>query len=429
MEMTKIDSANTQSQKIYRPEVTSVIEQHVEEAAFCWLRREDALWQPSISFNQFNRFDQRLDAHMEGLRLAGDAAWPYALQRMNRWKTVDEVFAGSYLAIQLGDEEKLNAVTKIAQQNPNTVAGIAAALDWTTLLGETAKATQAIQFFWQQDDTKKSATIDSAIKLAEINTPKILLSAANSSHSGLRYKALTAIGDHQLIECKTILHDALHDQDQKCKLAAAQSLALLGESQHQSSTLGFISQLQGNEWFKRTLVWCVTSSAHDFNNWLTAQTNITVRNYIWVNAFRGDSHALNRLASLLENLATAPLAAYAIQHITGINMDDIEDATPYRSNDSDDESKEHQDPLAKQLKRESEGLTVASSAELKNLLSQCWDTFNTGEQFLNGAPIYISSLALDTSCSMPQHWHQSLIKTLDSHSPDWAEFPKPLFTR
>lgn len=420
----------THNQKMTpRQHIQSIVEQHVEESAFCWLRREDALWQPSVSFNQFNRFDQRLDAHLEGLRLAGDVEWSYALQRMNRWKTVDEVFAGSYLAIQLGDEEKLNTITKIAQENPNTIAGIATALHWTTLLGETAKATQAIQFFWQQDDSIKSATIDSAIKLPEINTQKILLSAANSSHSGLRYKVLTAIGDHQLIECKTILHDALHDQDLKCKSAAAQSLALLGEPQHQSSTVGFISQLQGNEWFKRTLIWCVTSSAQDFNNWLAAQTDITVRNYIWVNAFRSDSHALTRLASLLENAVTAPLAAYAIQHITGINMDDIEDATPYRSNDSDDESKEQQDPLAKQLKRESEGLTVASSAELKNLLSQCWDTFNTGEQFLNGTPINNSSLALDASCSMPQHWHHSLIKTLTNHSHDWAEFPKPFFTR
>lgn len=72
-----------------RPVVLHVLTQHAEEAAFCWLRRQEALWRPSYRCSHQQRLDQLLDAHLEGLRVAAPAALPIVLDNLQRWKTPD----------------------------------------------------------------------------------------------------------------------------------------------------------------------------------------------------------------------------------------------------------------------------------------------------------------------------------------------------
>lgn len=424
-----MDLSEHQHIKIVRSPVVSIIEQHVEEAAFCWLRREDALWRPSLNLNQFYRFDQRLDAHLEGLRLAVDSAWPYALKRMNQWKTADEVFAASYIAIQAGDEDQLNTIATVVQANSNAMAGVSAALQWMLLQSGKEKALLAIQFFWQQQDALKNAVIDTALQIPEVNINAILTTAIQSTDIAVRAKAFEAIGNYHLTEYKPVLHNALGDSEPLCRLAASTSLAIMGEPEHQRETMKLLPSLKGNNHLKNLLVWCSTCTENDFENWLKiAEENLSLRDLIWANAFRGNSNALTRLTSLLDHKVAAPLAAYAIQHITGIDLDTLSESEMRQSNLQDDDEK-NMSPVIKQLHRESEGLSSASPDAIKKWLSMHWGLFDNGDRFLYGTSINESSLTINTTCSMPQHWHQSLIKTLNSHSLDWATFPKPFFIR
>lgn len=51
-----------------------VIQQHVEDAAFCWLRREDALWTPNHTVAHVRGLDNRMDANLEGIEYSAQGA-------------------------------------------------------------------------------------------------------------------------------------------------------------------------------------------------------------------------------------------------------------------------------------------------------------------------------------------------------------------
>ena len=52
-----------------------VVEQHAEEAAFLWLLRDSAVHDPHYYLYDLAHLDDRTEAHIDGLRIAGDEGW------------------------------------------------------------------------------------------------------------------------------------------------------------------------------------------------------------------------------------------------------------------------------------------------------------------------------------------------------------------
>ncbi len=50
--------------------IKPIIEQHAEEAAFLWLQRNAAIHEPHYSLKDIAHLDDRLEAHIDGLRIA-----------------------------------------------------------------------------------------------------------------------------------------------------------------------------------------------------------------------------------------------------------------------------------------------------------------------------------------------------------------------
>ena len=53
----------------------AVIIQHVDDASFLWLLRDKAISQPQYSLVDLAKLDDRVEAHLDGLRIAGEASW------------------------------------------------------------------------------------------------------------------------------------------------------------------------------------------------------------------------------------------------------------------------------------------------------------------------------------------------------------------
>ena len=53
--------------------IESIVTQHAEEAAFLWLLREGAVDAPHYSLKDLVEHDSRVEAHLDGLRVAGEA--------------------------------------------------------------------------------------------------------------------------------------------------------------------------------------------------------------------------------------------------------------------------------------------------------------------------------------------------------------------
>ena len=55
--------------------VHEVVSQHAEEASFLWLLRHGAVSQPHYSIADLSKLDNRVEAHLDGLRIAGESGW------------------------------------------------------------------------------------------------------------------------------------------------------------------------------------------------------------------------------------------------------------------------------------------------------------------------------------------------------------------
>jgi len=55
--------------------IESIVSPHTEESAFLWLLRDSAIGEPHYSLQDLADLDNRVEAHLDGLRIAGDAGW------------------------------------------------------------------------------------------------------------------------------------------------------------------------------------------------------------------------------------------------------------------------------------------------------------------------------------------------------------------
>ena len=52
-----------------------IVDQHAEEAAFLWLLRNAAVGAPHYNLQDLANLDERVEAHIDGLRIAGTPGW------------------------------------------------------------------------------------------------------------------------------------------------------------------------------------------------------------------------------------------------------------------------------------------------------------------------------------------------------------------
>jgi hypothetical protein len=57
------------------PIIESIVTQHAEEAAFSWLLRDSATREPHNTLKGLAKLDGRMEAHLDGLRIAGEPGW------------------------------------------------------------------------------------------------------------------------------------------------------------------------------------------------------------------------------------------------------------------------------------------------------------------------------------------------------------------
>src|SRR5260370_24463088 len=111
--------------------IAPIVEQHAEDAAFLWLQRDNAVCAPHYSLKAVAKLDARVEAHVDGLRVAGDDGWALALEQLKH-PEAGEYFAAMALALESGRKEKIAAGLELAQEE-GPLRGVGSALgggDW-----------------------------------------------------------------------------------------------------------------------------------------------------------------------------------------------------------------------------------------------------------------------------------------------------------
>ena len=109
--------------------ILETVQQHAEEAAFLWLLRDKANAKPHYSLPDVARLDDRVDAHIDGLRVAGDAGWEICKEALGQ-EEAGVVFAAAVLAFESGEADRIRTVLDAGIASPETACGIVSALGW-----------------------------------------------------------------------------------------------------------------------------------------------------------------------------------------------------------------------------------------------------------------------------------------------------------
>jgi uncharacterized protein (TIGR02270 family) len=202
-----------------------VIEQHAEEAAFHWLLRDAAVCAPHYSLDDLAKLDNRLDAHIDGLRMAGDAGWELCQEQLG-WEEAGEVFVSAVLAFESGHEARIQAVLEVGCASRELSRGLVSALGW--LPYQQAK-TSIQQLFTDESSDLRRIGI-AAYAVHRLDPGQWLIDALSNSDLLLKARALSAIGQLGRVDLLPLVRSNLATDDDMCRFAAAWSAALLGDT-------------------------------------------------------------------------------------------------------------------------------------------------------------------------------------------------------
>ncbi len=349
------DPENLSIPIIRRPAIPHIVDQHLEEAAFYWMRREAFLWRPNIRHEHIGRMDHLLDAHLEGLRIAGAAVVDKALDNLAQWETVDEAFVCAYVLLHIKDAS-WRRFEDIVDTHPELAAGIAAALFWTS-----PNIGMDVARKWTESDIAglRKASIPFLAKAAVADSEALFDRWLKDSQPEVRARALRAAGEtgHQALAEK--LTEALQDENPACRFEAAAALALLRMPTVMEAMDPLQAGLDPCALRRAILLFSSVVDDSSFAQWLEKYAGEATksREIIWALTFRGNVAVLPKLVEWLRVPEYAKLAAYALVHISGLDEERepsiwVEDAEAA----GDDEESEEDDSLEADF--EDDGLSL-----------------------------------------------------------------------
>jgi uncharacterized protein (TIGR02270 family) len=109
--------------------IVAIVEQHAEEASFLWAQRVLIALAPHVALADLARLDERLEAHLDGLRVAGSFGWELARTGLEAGEP-GAVFAAAVLAFEGTDAERQRVVLELGTAKPQLSRAVESALAW-----------------------------------------------------------------------------------------------------------------------------------------------------------------------------------------------------------------------------------------------------------------------------------------------------------
>ncbi len=106
-----------------------IIAQFADEAAFLWHLRTRVVSAPHFSLDDLAKFDERLEAHIDGLRVAGEAGWDRCEKNLDS-KDPEGYFAPSVLALESGISARIQAILDAIGEDRHKARALISALGW-----------------------------------------------------------------------------------------------------------------------------------------------------------------------------------------------------------------------------------------------------------------------------------------------------------
>lgn len=216
----------------------SLVEQHASVAAFLWTRREGAVRAPHYTLATLCDLDERLEAHLDGLRVAGDTGWEVAREAASDEDEAGAVFVAAALALGRRDVRGLAGLLDLVAEAPERQRELIAAMGWAPW-GEVGPL---LPGFFDGRCPPLLWRLGLAACGAHRRDPGGPLGQAlYAEDAGVRARALRLCGELGRGDVGRELGAALGDADEGCRFWATWTAALLGDARMAEALWPFAS--------------------------------------------------------------------------------------------------------------------------------------------------------------------------------------------
>jgi uncharacterized protein (TIGR02270 family) len=363
--------------------IESVVAEHLLEAQLLWLRRAAAVHAPNYSRRQFADLDQRLEAHLDGLRVSGANGSTLAAAALDGEAPGPEYFfPASVLALEAMDDRFARIVARAAAV-PGAAPGIVSALGWVSpnVLGGQVKSLLSSQ-----------SAFDQALGLAACAVHRrepgpALEHGVSCNAAEVRARAVRAAGELGRRDLLPLLLEAMGDEHPVVRFWASRSSTLLGNRGRGLDVLAAFALDAGpyrGQSLKLALQALDMEDGHGLLRRLPDAPESERLRVVGAGIIGGARY----VPWLIERMTVAPLArvaAEAFVNITGtdFNLEQLETSSPpgFEEGPTDDPSDENV------AVPEDAGLPWPDVARVRAWWERHRASFTATERYFMGAPV------------------------------------------
>ena len=203
--------------------IRSIVAQHAGEAAWSWCLRDTVVRWPHYDLRSLAALDERIEAHLDGLRIAGDPGWEICKAHLA--DASGAVFTTAALAFDSAADDRIGPVLDVGTATRESARELVAAIAWTSY----TRAAEQLKRLTRSEDPIRRRVAIAAYAAHRQDPGAALARALMDDDAPLRARALRAAGELGRTDLLRNARTHLDDESEKCRLAAAASTVLLGD--------------------------------------------------------------------------------------------------------------------------------------------------------------------------------------------------------
>ena len=206
--------------------IPAIIEQHAAEAAFLWVLRRHAVHAPHFRLEDLVKLDNRVEAHLDGLRVAGEEGWRQCELALESGES-GEVFAAGLLALDNQDPAKLAKLLAIAEASEDAAKALVSAFGWV----DPSRLVGTVKQLLASSSSFNQCIGIAACAIHRVNPGAILEQWVCDVEAPLplRIRALRVAGELKRRDLLDPIQDCLHSEPASIRFWAAWAAVLLGD--------------------------------------------------------------------------------------------------------------------------------------------------------------------------------------------------------
>ena len=368
-----------------RKYIPHIIDQHAEEAAFLWLLRNSAVSAPHYDLEALADLDERVEAHLDGLRIAGDYGWEICKANLD-FKENGELFAATVLALESQSAEKLKTVYAVLAENPELQSGFVSALGWIEpkfLQGKVSGFLASKEPFWRKIGI-------AACAVQRVDPKDYLKQGIKDEDADLCCQSLKTAGELGRTDLMGDMHKAMASKNLDIKFWSAWAAVLCGDRQQALNTLLLIVKQGGADEYSNVseameLLFRIMALGESKDLLADLKEQSRLRHVIKAIGIRGEIDFIPWLIEQMDVPELSRVAGESFTTITGKDLayDDLDKDKPKGFESGPTENPEDDDV---ELDAD-EDLPWPNPEAIQLWWSTNKSNFTIGTRYLNGMPI------------------------------------------